>query len=53
MDEQSAWSKFMNTGNIKDYLTYVNLKKQNVKSSGENNYANKNGWFGNSREKFI
>lgn len=53
MDENVAWSKFANTGNINDYLAYVNIKNQNLKNSGENEYANKNGWFDNSREKYI
>lgn len=53
MDEYSAWKKFIGTGSVNDYLAYVNIKNQNLKSSGESEYANKNGWSDNSREKFI
>lgn len=54
LDHWKAWQEFYNSGNVFDYLNYVNIEKQESFESEKGNFdANNNGWPGNSGKSYF
>lgn len=50
-DENAAWSCFLQTGRVQDYLIYTQCKQQE-NTGWEVPYANQYGWSGDTGEEY-
>lgn len=54
MDYWKAWQKFYNSGNVFDYLNYLNIAEQESFESEKGNFdANNNDWSDNSGKSYF
>ena len=51
MDQDKAWNNFVNSGSVKDYIIYSQMKNDEDMSQGVTSYANQHGWSGNNGEE--
>lgn len=51
MDENKAWTNFVNSGSVKDYIIYSQMKKDDNASQEATSYANQDRWSDNNGEE--